>query len=317
MAESKNITQDQINDFIVLYNKDYSLKEISKKYNISANCVAYHLKKCGVHKEEKNKITEIEKEQIIELYNSNVPVKEIGCKFGIDETTVSKKIGEWGIKFRGVVNRKFTDKLKITEQDVINKYLEIKNVDKVANIYKVSDVTICTILKNNGIKFFSRERVKKVYREKDMIYDLYFNQIFSLDKISKMYNIGISCLCNKFKEWGWKARDATFSDTSIEKACEKMLQDLNLEYIKQYKLVNKIYDFYLPNNNLLIETNGDYWHGNPKFYKNLDYIQIEGQKRDMHKLELAKEMGYKILFLWEDDINNNPESIIEKIKKWK
>lgn len=72
-------------------------------------------------------------------------------------------------------------------------------------------------------------------------------------------------------------------DTKPELMFEKILKDRNIEYIKQYQVKHKFYDFYLPNKNLLVEIHGDYWHS------------LENMKaNDKCKKELALENGYKL-----------------------
>lgn len=53
---------------------------------------------------------------------------------------------------------------------------------------------------------------------------------------------------------------------------------------------------------------GDYFHGNPKKYMqdNLNSMQLKDRKRDKSKHTYIKRYyNIEILYLWEDDINNN------------
>ncbi len=54
-------------------------------------------------------------------------------------------------------------------------------------------------------------------------------------------------------------------DTSLEIAFEKELKSLGATYEKQKNLWNIcIADFFLPNKNLAVFVDGDYWHNLPK-----------------------------------------------------
>ncbi len=77
------------------------------------------------------------------------------------------------------------------------------------------------------------------------------------------------------------------------------------------------YDFYLPDYNIIIEVDGDFFHSNPKFYPNgPQYItQIKNNINDQIKNQWVQDNGYKLLRFWEDDINNNPQQIIETLKQ--
>jgi very-short-patch-repair endonuclease len=61
--------------------------------------------------------------------------------------------------------------------------------------------------------------------------------------------------------------------------------------------------------NIIIEVDGDFWHGNPKFYNenkgNLRDHQILKRKDDKIKEMLLIDSDYNIIRFWEDDIYHN------------
>jgi len=84
------------------------------------------------------------------------------------------------------------------------------------------------------------------------------------------------------------------------------------------------YDILLENKKL-IEVNGDYWHGNPKIYKPDDLIMKNssaeirvGDKwiKDKRKNDFAISNGYQLMVIWEDELKNNKNQLIEKIKNY-
>lgn len=100
------------------------------------------------------------------------------------------------------------------------------------------------------------------------------------------------------------------ADTTIEKKIANILSNNNIQFKKQYRIyivgrVYKQYDFFLPKNNLLIEADGDYWHGNPVIYKQLNEMQETNYENDLVKNKLATERGYILLRYWETDINKD------------
>lgn len=84
----------------------------------------------------------------------------------------------------------------------------------------------------------------------------------------------------------------------------------NIKYKYSYILKKRQYDFILLDYNIIIEADGDYWHGNPRSYKNLSDRQLMKQKDDIIKNKIAIDSGYHILRFWEYDINFN----IDKVK---
>lgn len=78
--------------------------------------------------------------------------------------------------------------------------------------------------------------------------------------------------------------------------------------------VGYVYDIH--KNNKIIEYNGDYWHCNPKKY-NKDYFNArirmtaeEKWKKDEKKIQYAKDNGYDVLIIWEDDYNKDKQKVI-------
>jgi len=100
---------------------------------------------------------------------------------------------------------------------------------------------------------------------------------------------------------------------------EIFLNKLNIKNIHSYyiKQIKAFYDFYLPEYNILIEVDGDFYHCNPIKYPNgpIYETQEKNIKRDQIKNQYAKDNGFKLLRFWETDIKNNPQQIIETIEK--
>jgi very-short-patch-repair endonuclease len=106
------------------------------------------------------------------------------------------------------------------------------------------------------------------------------------------------------------------SESSIELIFESYLKELNINYKKQEILGFWSFDFYLPDHDIYIECDGDYWHANPLFYsnKNKTYSQKKNIANDKRKNKFM--INYKLLRFWENDIINNKKYIIKTIKKF-
>jgi len=89
--------------------------------------------------------------------------------------------------------------------------------------------------------------------------------------------------------------------SSIEKMIWKVLDELSINYKTQISFNNGkfIVDIYIPNQRLIIECNGDYWH-NYKIFPN-------AKIRDNALEKYAGKNDYKIAWLWEHDIRENPK----------
>lgn len=103
-------------------------------------------------------------------------------------------------------------------------------------------------------------------------------------------------------------KDGKVKRSGLEYKFEGILQILEIQYIHSYYIENigKIYDFYLPKYNILIEVDGDFWHCNPNKYDTpICKTQELNLENDKFKNQWAQDNNYRILRFWEDDINNN------------
>jgi G:T-mismatch repair DNA endonuclease (very short patch repair protein) len=110
-------------------------------------------------------------------------------------------------------------------------------------------------------------------------------------------------------------------DTKPELEVEKRLKEHKVRYRKQYwQRTDKrivFYDFILWDYNLLLEVDGDYWHANPKIYSILNEAQSKNVKNDKFKERLAKDRGFLIFRIWESEIPEKFEKLLELLKTLK
>ena len=106
-----------------------------------------------------------------------------------------------------------------------------------------------------------------------------------------------------------------FKPTKPEIKVEEILKKLNINYEIQKQIKNRLYDFYIPEYNLIIEVDGRTWH-----IDNLDKLDFKDKMFkvkyksffvDFQKEILANQAGYKLIRIWEDEISK--EKILEQI----
>lgn len=91
----------------------------------------------------------------------------------------------------------------------------------------------------------------------------------------------------------------------------ELLDNMGITYTNEYSLKYYSLDIYCEEKCLMIEVMGDYWHGHPlkyEYYDDLSEIQQKAAARDKRKHTYVKKYyNSEILYLWENDINNNIE----------
>jgi len=122
-------------------------------------------------------------------------------------------------------------------------------------------------------------------------------------KLEHVRDICKNNMYNKHKSGKLKFSPTSKSQNKIFCLLKKHYKDIKINF----NIDGKLFDFYIPNKNLLIEFNGDYWHCNPKIYKS-DYINKkkgmtakELWEYDKQKTILGESKGFIVLTIWEYD----------------
>lgn len=97
-----------------------------------------------------------------------------------------------------------------------------------------------------------------------------------------------------------------------------MLKNNGIEFFEQKKIKYNernyyVVDFLIKNTKIIVEANGDYWHGNPKLYPELNNLQKKWKATEEIRSKKLTELGYTIFVLWEHDLKNNSNSCIKTI----
>ena len=106
-----------------------------------------------------------------------------------------------------------------------------------------------------------------------------------------------------------------------DKVSEKLIFGKDEKWIRYDKNKGYFIDLLVEGTNKIIEFNGDFYHANPELYESNDIITISKEKillvkdiweSDKLKISALNNLGYDVLIIWENDINNNKEVELNK-----
>lgn len=171
-------------------------------------------------------------------------------------------------------------------QSVKNKKKNKKTILNSDNFLKVRDLFISKTLElnKNDIDESVQKELKKLYNE---CYSYWINlsdeqKDFLLDKIY----------------------------SQIESKITNCLDKLNITYTKRFMVGRKFFDIKIQN--ILIDVNSDLWHANPQIYQENETLKFPFKNvkvktiwdRDLSKRKMAESCGYKVCYIWENDIKD-------------
>lgn len=108
-------------------------------------------------------------------------------------------------------------------------------------------------------------------------------------------------------------------NTSIDIRMASLLRKAGIKFRRYPKMPGNP-DFIIKDRKVVIFCDGDFWHGYdynerkrklPPFWRKKIEANI---KRDRRNNTLMRKMGWKIIRVWEHEINNSPEKCIRKVK---
>jgi len=270
-----------------------------------------------------------------EEYETNLKSLPVLKKeYGIDFKSIIFLLEYFSIKKRSISE----SSVKISRNKFVKTMMDKYNTDNPSKVDKFKKKREKTCIDRFGVDNIRKiknymEIVEKTIKEK---YGLSYSELQS--KLSKRKwevltdeekNIWLekSLHSNKSYKNNIKGYHISKLETSIQEILNKMGITYTTQFCLKVDKMRRFYDFLLVDIKLLIEVNGDYWHANPKLYKENDILNYKkiGTRtaqdvwnKDKFKKELAEKKGYSVVYIWESEIHDNKyhldEFVINKIK---
>lgn len=125
------------------------------------------------------------------------------------------------------------------------------------------------------------------------------------------------------RQLDWQTKNvlpSTSRDTKPELMLAELLRISGLTFVKQLTLPRIYCDFYLPEFNLVIEVDGDYWHANPDLFLPDDTIGPKKKSarqiwaNDLKREEKIKSFGYRVMRVWASSLKTKTaQQLVEDI----
>lgn len=88
------------------------------------------------------------------------------------------------------------------------------------------------------------------------------------------------------------------------------------QWAEQQVIAGKfVVDVLIPSDHLVIQWDGDFWHGNPTLYANFWPIQEANRNRDRSCNAYLTKCGYRVMRFWENDVHDRPFWVSAEIER--
>lgn len=319
-------SQNEI-DNILLDLKTKPINEVNEKYKRTSQAIFYKLKSLNINIDniEYSRWTSEQEDWLKQNYNnfSNQHIMDYLNK-DLDDIRLKSKKLNLGKKLSNPINAKAkTPKTFVkphiwtNEQDqYLIKNFQLLSFEEMESTLKLSKRIIYKRANDLGLK---RNNVR-IRSDSFTIYELetlkvYYGSLPIKELLKLLPRKNEDQINRKAKSLKLHKMKLTLPEEKVE----NIINDLKLKYLKQVKFNfgEKYYlcDFII-NEKIVIEVNGDYWHGNPSIYSydSLNKMQKDMIERDKIKKRELENIGYKVIYIWEYDLIHNYEYCKSQIK---
>lgn len=157
---------------------------------------------------------------------------------------------------------------------------------------------------HHAITAFSNEEIQ--------ILKNFYGKIPLYELLEMLPRWSITAILRKASELHLKCQ----KETRIEWIAKSILEEIQVNYKQFVKIPyeNTWFEIdFLVNDNIALEIQGDYWHGNSEIFTELNEVQQKMVERDIRKKKYLEQQGYKVVYCWENELLNDYESCKNKL----
>lgn len=191
--------------------------------------------------------------------------------------------------------------LNLPVDEIKERLLKRESVRAIADSIGVKKESLQRFINKNRLRhesyFISDSQVQEIKRG--------FEEGKKVAEISKSIDLPDYTVSRALRKLGYKPDErryhrhpGQFVDTRPERAVKFILDILGIEYVHPYYIGKFSVDFFIPKSNLLLDVDGEYWHG--RFEEN-QHAQVEYvREKDLRKTEyILSNSKAEYLRIWE------------------
>lgn len=108
----------------------------------------------------------------------------------------------------------------------------------------------------------------------------------------------------------------TLKLTTCERLGYAMIDGMGLRFTRQHMVDGRFcVDAYLSDQNVVIQFDGDYWHGNPAKYPTLDKRQQKRVQYDRSQDAFMVASGIRVFRFWHSELHTDSDGISQRLRR--
>lgn len=112
-----------------------------------------------------------------------------------------------------------------------------------------------------------------------------------------------------------RVKQQTMGPSSLERAGYALLDDMGVQYLRQHTIGGKFtVDAFVPETGVVIQWDGDYWHGHPVRFPNPDARVRRRMALDISQDAYMVKCGYKVVRVWESELKSSVDAVRARLR---
>lgn len=141
-------------------------------------------------------------------------------------------------------------------------------------------------------------------------------------KMPELSEWGRQNILKQYESGQFPRQQNTKPERTIKEELVKRGYKEGIDFIHQYRFMDKFMcDFCFPQQKVIVEVDGDFWHANPKKFPDQTKLhphQIRGISKDKSKsayISKVDNSSWTLIRIWESDINKDVAECLKKIEE--
>lgn len=231
----KKIFPEQEKEIIELYNKAWSLEEMSSKLNLAKSIITRILKEKDIYESVRNRkkvnsslIPENQRIRIMLLYQKGLSITKLSKEYGVVPETIRRVLDLNNIKIRQpeYYTKKLFDDKKSAK--IVELYEKGQPASQIAKKFNVRSRVITRILNEKKVELNLQGYYQKKLNENDVLEIIkLYQQGFTKTKLSEQFNVSTTTISETLKRNNIESRKNSHTI--------KVTEDIEKEIIRLYK----------------------------------------------------------------------------------
>lgn len=112
-----------------------------------------------------------------------------------------------------------------------------------------------------------------------------------------------------------RVKQQSMGESSLERVGYALLDEMGVQYVRQHVIGGKFtVDAFVPEAGVVVQWDGDYWHGHPVRFPNPDARVRRRMALDISQDAYVAKCGYRVVRVWESELKASVDAVRARLR---